>query len=285
MNKIINIGPLPFYEDISKQQHRKAYAFGQMWPLIVELGRIPSFQFMGNPSLASANGQPINNINLVRVDSAGNIIWVQDLPDTVHSYVTMIGYETHTTFITHDTEVFSLIGLEGIVNKIEPGYYFLQITDNTGTEYYSEIFVYCENVKNMLKLEYTNSYNFKIAGRDILFDGAIRAFRPSIYLDTQLGKPAYNFEEEVVSRLGYEYVESQVSKKQYNFSFVAPEYLLDALRFVRLCNNKKCIVGDEEYDMLNFNIEPQWGEQGDLASVEASFEVDNIVANIGGLIQ
>ena len=48
-------------------------------------------------------------------------------------------------------------------------------------------------------------------------------------LKGEIGKPEYNFEEESTKRLGYVYVESQVSKKTYMFNTVVPEYICEAL--------------------------------------------------------
>ena len=82
--------------------------------------------------------------------------------------------------------------------------------------------------------------------------------------------------------MGYTFIESQVSKKIYKFTFIAPEYLCDALRIVRLCENKQIINKSQVYDLTTFNMEPKWEDQGDLASVECEFETDTIIANIGG---
>ena len=39
-----NISPLPFYDDISLQNHRKDYAFGQIYPLVVYKNMLLPFQ-------------------------------------------------------------------------------------------------------------------------------------------------------------------------------------------------------------------------------------------------
>lgn len=36
--------------------------------------------------------------------------------------------------------------------------------------------------------------------------------------------------------------------------------------------------------MTAFTIEPEWEDQGDLASVECEFETDTVIANAGGYI-
>lgn len=282
MSKIINVGPLAFYDSVKKQHHNKPYAFGQMWPLIVDFGKVPAFQFIANPSWASSTGSAPEFVALVRVDENGNEIWTER-PEVLKEAITAIGYETHTIYMSHDLDNLSLIGKTN--NTIESGCYYIVVGDSLGNTYYSDIFAYKSNLTDAIRLEYSNSYNLRIGDKELLFDGSIRPFKPYIYIDAQLGRPEYKFEEEVVSRLGYEYIESQVSKKVYKFNFVAQEYLIDALRIIRLCDNKKCTFEGEEYEMLVFDFEADWKEQGDLATVNASFEVDNIIANIGGLIK
>ena len=97
-----------------------------------------------------------------------------------------------------------------------------------------------------------------------------------------MGKPEYSFEEEATKRLGYSFIESQVSKKTYRFNTVIPEYLCDAMRIIRLCSQKKITCKGETYNAITFNMEVDWQEQGDLASVTCEFDVDNIITNIGG---
>lgn len=109
-----------------------------------------------------------------------------------------------------------------------------------------------------------------------------RAFHYILLLKSELGKPEYSFEEEATKRLGYSFIESQVSKKTYKFNAIVPEYLCDAMRIIRLCSNKIITCKGETYDAITFNMEVEWQEQGDLASVNCEFDVDNIITNIGG---
>ena len=108
------------------------------------------------------------------------------------------------------------------------------------------------------------------------------SFKFKCYLPTQIGKPEYDFEEEATERMGYTFIESQVSKKLYKFTFLAPEYLCDALRIVRLCNDKQITSKGQVYGLTTFNMKPEWEEQGDLAAVECEFETDTVISNIGG---
>lgn len=163
----------------------------------------------------------------------------------------------------------------------QEGRYYLTINLGDVGTIYSEVFTVCNNVDDCLLLEYYNSKDFLTKNGVVSFKDN---FKFKCYLATQIGKPEYVFEEEATERMGYTFIESQVSKKVYRFTFLAPEYLCDALRIVRLCENKQITSKGQVYDLLTFNMEPKWEEQGDLAAVECEFETDNIIANVGGFM-
>ena len=162
--------------------------------------------------------------------------------------------------------------------KHEGLYYLIIYINDLGT-IYSDLFTVTNRVSDYLFIEYSNPYNFELKNGVIDFSDNF-AFK--CYLNTQVGKPEYSFEEEATERMGYTFIESQVSKKIYKFTFIAPEYLCDALRIVRLCENKQITSKSQVYDLTTFNMEPEWEDQGDLASVECEFETDTVIANIGG---
>lgn len=257
-----NISPLPFYDDISLQNHRKDYAFGQIYPLVIHRNMLLPFQFcvssgssVSQAVLYSANGKYIANI----------------LPELKENGLTVKSYTD-----------FKLVKYPGTlpVNSIKhEGQYYIWLQLNGGPALYSDIFTVYNRVDDYLKLEYTNSYNFEL--KDGMVDFSDN-FKFRCYLPTQVGKPEYDFEEEATERMGYTFIESQVSKKLYKFTFLAPEYLCDALRIVRLCNDKRITSKGQVYDLTTFNMKPEWEEQGDLAAVECEFETDTVISNIGG---
>ena len=169
-------------------------------------------------------------------------------------------------------------------NVSTEGIYYLKLASGNGGlwTYYSEVFCFTNVTKDCLELEYWNETgNFAIKNGIIAFPNN---FHFKLLLKTEIGKPEYNFEEESTKRLGYIYVESQVSKKTYKFNVIVPEYICDALRIVRLCDNKIIRCKDDEYEAISFEMEAEWQTQGDLASVTCEFETDNVVANIGGFV-
>lgn len=273
------------------QNHRKDYAFGQVYPLITYKNTLLPFQVV-----LSKTGISISKVLLYNFN------------DGSYTDITSSMKSNGLAIKTSEGLNFSLLEYPGILPvpeiKYEGRYYLyisfslfatgegvsaatseIELAVNPQTDLisslsiYSDVFTVCNRVEDYLLLEYSNSYNFEMSNGVIDFSGN---FKFRCYLNTQIGKPEYNFGEEATERLGYTFVESQVSKKVYKFTFLAPEYLCDALRIVRLCDNKQVTSKGRTYSLTTFSMEPEWEEQGDLASVECEFETDTVIANIGG---
>lgn len=257
-----NISPLPFYGNIALQNHRKDYAFGQVYPLITYRNMLLPFQ------VVLAGGTSVNWVRLYNFNTGKFIDITRSMKEnglTIKSYTG-----------------FKLLKYPGILPIVEikhEGLYYLAILIQGLGTIYSDVFTVTNNVDDYLLLEYYNSYNFELKNGIVDFSDS---FKFRCYLNTQIGKPEYDFEEEATERMGYTFIESQISKKIYKFTFLAPEYLCDALRIVRLCENKKITSKLQVYDLTTFSMEPEWEDQGDLAAVECEFETDTVIANIGG---
>ena len=256
-----NISPLPFYDNIAMQNHRKDYAFGQVYPLITYKNMLLPFQ------VVIPKGSAINYVRLFDFNTDSFIDITASMKE---NGLAIKSYE--------DFKVLKYPGDLPIVELKQEGLYYLVISINDLGLLYSDVFTSTNNIKDYLLIEYYNHYNFELKNGIVDFSDN---FKFRCYLNTQIGRPEYKFEEEATERMGYTFIESQVSKKVYKFTFVAPEYLCDALRIVRLCENKQIVSKLQTYDLITFNMEPKWEDQGDLASVECEFETDNIIVNIG----
>ena len=76
-------------------------------------------------------------------------------------------------------------------------------------------------------------------------------------------------------------MEKQISEKTYRCTFLAPEYLCDVMRLIRLSDY--VIVTDKYgrvYNCDTFLATPTWQTQGNLASVEVEFQTDTVVKKI-----
>ena len=186
--------------------------------------------------------------------------------------------------LTHKVvDSYKIIMFPGIFPLLDirfEGEYYLLLQSNIGHDYYSEVFCFTNNIYDCLEIEYWNpEADFTLKNGLVTF---ANNFHFKVLLKSELGKPEYSFEEEATKRLGYNFIESQVSKKTYKFNTVLPEYLCDAMRLIRLCSNKILRSKSEEYDMLTFDMDVDWQDQGDLASVNCEFDIDNIIVNLGG---
>lgn len=257
-----NISPLPFYDDIALQNHRKDYAFGQIYQLIVYRNMLLPFQ--------------------VVLSSGTSVGWVKLYDFNTKKYIDITSSMKENGLVIKSFTNFKLLKYPGTLPIFEiksEGTYYLVININGLGTIYSDLFTVTNRVSDYLLIEYSNSYNFELKNGIVDFSDN---FTFKCYLNTQVGKPEYDFEEEATERMGYTFIESQVSKKIYKFTFIAPEYLCDALRIIRLCENKQITSKSQVYDLTTFNMEPEWEDQGDLASVECEFETDTVIANIGG---
>lgn len=267
----ICLSPLKFYDSPDKQEFRKSYSFGHISPLITKANTISPFQFVipSNFPLRQLEYAYLCNTNGDRVTA--NI--ATTLIEAGFSVRTIDGYN-----IAIFPEIFPIPEV-----KFEGNYYLELISVSGGIwKFYSEVFCYTNQLDDCLEIEYWNKTgDFALKNGLVTF---IDDFRFKLYIKSELGKPNYEFEEEATKRLGYSFIESQVSKKVYRFNTVIPEYLCDAMRLIRLCSNKTLTSKGETYDMLTFDMDVDWQVQGDLASVTCEFETDNVIVNLGGFV-
>lgn len=259
-----NISPLPFYDNLALQNHRKDYAFGQVYQLITYKNMLLPFQ------VVLASGTSVNWVRLYNFNTGKYTDITTSIKENGLQIKSFTGFK-----------LLKYPGTLPVIGIVHEGQYYLAISISGLGIIYSDIFTVCNKVDDYLLIEYNNSYNFDLKNGVVDFSDN---FKFKCYLNTQIGKPEYDFEEEATERTGYTFIESQVSKKIYKFTFLAPEYLCDALRIVRLCENKKITSKLQVYDLTTFSMEPEWEDQGDLAAVECEFETDTVIANIGGYV-
>ena len=248
---------LPWYDSLEKQNCKKWYAYGQAWPLLCPQGFILPFQFISDTAITISS-----NIYAISVETGQTI----DLG--VKPTVTEINRADITYYIV------KLVSTS-IVN-LPIGRYNLHMNTSEGF-LYSEELVVINNANECIKVEYWNEDTLKFTSGEINFTDD---FHFIFYINSTIGKPEYEFEEELTKRLGYKFIESQTSNKVYKFSFVAPEYICDAMRLIRMCDYIKLTTKFDSYNALSFAYEPKWQEQGDLAAVDVEFDTDCIIQKL-----
>lgn len=260
------LSPLKFYDALEKQERYKSYAYGHVSPVIMPFNTLYPFQFI----LPDSSDQIID---AYIVDAKTNIA----ITGNIMQQLNEAGL-THK--VVDNYKIIMLPDIFPLLDMMFEGEYYLLLQSNIGYDYYSEIFCFTNNVDDCIEIEYWNpETDFTLKNGLITFTNN---FHFKVLLKSELGKPEYGFEEEATKRLGYNFIESQVSKKTYKFNTVLPEYLCDALRLIRLCSNKILRSKGEEYEMLSFEMDVDWQDQGNLASVNCEFDVDNIIVNLGG---
>ena len=269
------LSPLKFYDSSEKQCYHKTYAFGHISPLIVKMQSLPPFQFVIPNDLYDSGGEL-------------GFAFLVDINTGEYASENLVDKLYETGFVIEEYEGYKVAIYPGnLPIQIEKeGRYYLHLSsihgswNNSNWVYYSEVFCFTNSVNDCLEIEYWNETgNFYIKNGIVAFPNN---FHFKLLLKSEIGKPEYSFEEEGTKRFGYNFIESQVSKKTYRFNTVIPEFICDAMRLIRLCDNKIIRSKGDEYEALTFEMDTQWETQGDLASVTCEFETDNIIANLGG---
>lgn len=261
-----NISVLPFYTNINEQNHRKSYAYGEVYPLFCQAGLLLPFQIQ-----RAHRDNTITQVSLYRKDGT----YVSNLQFSMtEAGLTIVPF----TALGYDIILFpAIFPISSIV--MFDGQHYLTLTDGVET-WYSEVFTIVQDMSPYLKIEWYNDENLVFDGGQFVFDNP--RFHNFLYFATEVGKPEYTFEEEGESRDGFFFPEKQLSEKRYKCTILAPEYLCDVMRLIRMCDHVR--VTDKYgriYDCDTFLITPDWQEQGDLASVEIEFETDTVVKKIG----
>lgn len=286
-------GPLAFYNSVGEQNHRKDYAFGNVFPLLTPQGVLPPFQVVlkltgyGTEPAEGDIGLYIESIELIRL-SDGKTVRYCDVYGRCKLYYAGGGYAVFTC-LGGNVQWYESVNHTIVYTGPEEGLYYIKVEtqymassdESDVATMYSEVFCMSSHTEDWLKLTYSSSTPFTLSRGQVRFDND---FKFTVYLDTQVGRPKYPFEEEVSERMGYSFIESQVSKKTFGFTALAPEYLCDALRLVRLCDKRSITSRGRSYSPVSFDMDVSWEDQGDLASLQCSFDTDTVVCGVGGYV-
>lgn len=265
MSQFNNLNVLPFYTDLKYQTRNKWYAFGAIWGLASPANSILPFQLSLPYNLTSVESFQVKNLDSSTVYSPSA------KPSINNSKFSTRGYSIVKLVETVFDESY----------KLPVGTYYIEMklkdSGDTTYAYYSEVFTVVNNISDFLKIQYWNEDNMYYSNGEINYEDN---FKFTMYLCATIGKPEYEFEEELTKRGGYPFLESQISSKLYKFAFIAPEFICDAMRLIRMSDYIRISSNGLDYNALTFSYEPNWEEQGDLASVQAEFTVDDIIQKL-----
>lgn len=262
-----NLSVLPFYTSLDQQNARKWWVYGRVYPLFCPAGFILPFQILlpyrSNPGMSACALYDANTGTVVDSSVATK------LNNTGFSFkqFSALGY----TVAVYQ-------GLLPAFTALNNGRYYLRITINS-VNYYSEIFTVVNDIQPYLKITWWDIDDFTMDAGTIVYTNP--AFKNVLYLQSDLAKPEYPFEEEGETRDGYFFPTKQISEKRYRFNFLASEYLLDVMRFIRMADFAEIEYHGQRYSLDTFLITPEWEDNGDVAAVEAVFDTATVAKKIG----
>lgn len=260
-----NMSVLPWYTDIEQQNHRKSYAYGAIYPLYTPANTLLPFQIIRETRA--------NAITRVRIYYENGDLFRDITAEILESGLEIV------RFAQKGYDVIVYPGVLPMAINQDDGQYYAELTDGVQT-WFSEVYTVVQDVTGYLRIEWHDVENMVCDAGTIVYKNP--TFVNRLYLCTELGKPEYQFEEEGEKRDGYFFVEKQISEKVYKCTILAPEYLCDVMRFIRMAD---FVTVRDKYDRVyncdTFLVTPKWQTQGDLASVEIEFETDTVAKKIG----
>lgn len=257
---------LPWYTSIEQQNARKWWVYGRVYPLFTPAGFVLPFQLM----VPHVTTPAIGAVNLYNATTGALIENAKT--KLVNTGLTIKQFST----LGYDVVVYP--GQLPAFTSMDNGRYFFATTINSVT-YYSEVFTVVNDVQPYLKLEWWDNQDFVMDAGTIVYTEPV--FKNAIYLMADIAKPEYPFEEEGETRDGYFFPIKQISEKRYRFNFLASEYLLDVMRFIRMADYAQITKNGQTYSLDTFLITPEWEDNGDVAAVEAVFDTATVAKKIG----
>ena len=264
-----NFSPLPFYTQKDEMNHNRSYAYGEVYPLYTPLGSVPPFQI-----IRGHNGATVSAATLHLPDGTSK--------GSIKSALEGSGLKVQQ-YATSGYDIVIFPSLAPMAITSEEGRFYIRLEMSDGVVYYSDIFTVTGITGGLLAIQWYDFHDLVMDNGRIAYTDAdgMRNYKNLLYLNTQLGKPEYSFEEEGEQRDGYFFLEKIISEKKYKCVILASEYLCDVMRFIRLSD--VVLIRDQfgnTYRADTFLINPKWEEQGDVASVEIEFTCDTVAKKI-----
>ena len=260
-----NFSPLAFRKKESKATYEKWYAFGKNYAIPASANTLTPFQF-------TELNIPVFDPNTIEVEVIN-----EDTGEAKKSGV----YVSFDVMPEHGGVLYVSPGKNSFREALPQGTYRARFS--IGDEVYIST-PFCvipgiETSSKYLLIEYWNDEKIAYPG-GFITTGANNDFRYQMYVPATICKPKYEFEEELTKRAGYKFLELQTSTKVYAFTFVAPEFICDAMRLIRLSDYIRISHDGEYYNALNFEFDVDWQEQLYLAAVDCQFETDSIIQKL-----
>lgn len=268
-----NLSLLPFYDKLPRQYHNKSYVFGKKLTFANPDRKFPSFQIVRYHGVANSIVEVLliqietNTITNITVDIQSGVGQLKIKPVTGTTNYDLITYYPNVE----------------IPNLTTPeGHYYLKISDGVNI-WWSEIFAIINYTDHLLRLSWWHHENLESSGVIMKYSSAF-VFKNHVFIKTELGRPKFLDEEKIKKIDGREQKLYQVSWKQYQFQFYAPEHLLDVLRLVFMHSFVELEFQAQIYRVDEIQFTENWDKYGDFAQVTCEFTTDTIALTKGGAL-
>lgn len=268
LNGANNYNVLPFYSSKEYWHSKRWYTYGQICPVAARKDYLVPFQLYFTRDVVSTSGNITLDIKRVNDD------------------FTVKSFTLNHSFI-HTPEYVIIKFPEQQITALPLGLYYYKVTyqetndsgiaQGEALEAYSDIISIMDDESDFVRLEYWNASDIITNGYTISFADN---FKFVSYIHSTIAKPDYEFEEELTKRLGYKFIETQVSTKVYKFNYLATEANCDAMRIARMCDYIKFTTSLDVYNALYMSFEVAWQDYGDVANLTVEFETDTIIQRL-----
>lgn len=259
-----NLNVLAFYSSLDEQNHRKSFAYGNVYPLASPDFTLLPFQLKRQSSEAAITVCDLINLH------TGETIDI--LSGAILHGLNVVVFDQYDLIVNYAT------GTKESGLNLAEGQFYLKISDGVNT-WFSDVFNVVSDLSKFIKITYWDNQDFPVPSQIIHYE---TGFKNWFYVKSELGKPQYPIEEEVETRDGRKFFEKQISEKKYRFEFQAPEYLCDAIRIIRMHDNVLVESKGYVYQAEEILFTPEFLEQGDLAIVQTEFETGFILKKLPG---
>lgn len=282
-----NLSCIPFYTKKEHQDFRLWYAYGEKYPHCVPSDYLIPFSFV----VPYHAVQPDNiEVEFYRACcSEEQYLGTQGAYNNDFSAImNSNGFEVKNDD-TRQISVLTYFARKVESLDLEEGMYYMKITlvyGQASNTYYSDVFF----VKDASKLDkyvcikWWNEENLKYDGGFIPYgesEGG-EPFTNRLYLDTTIAMPEYKFTEDGEERNGRFFPIKQISEKVYKMSFIAPEYLCDVMRLIRMADYIELSDGLGRMIFVEqFEMDVKWSQGGHYAEVTCSIQTDSVIKKIG----
>ena len=276
-----NLSCIPFYTKKEHQDFRLWYAYGEKYPHYVPSDFLIPFSFV----VPYHAVQPDN----IEVEFYRACCSEEQYLDNGFSAIMNRNGLVVKNDDTRRISALTYFAREEEPLDLEEGMYYMKITlvyRQTRNTYYSDVFF----VKDASKLDkyvcikWWNEENLEYDGGFIPY-GEIEGGQPfinSLYLDTTIAMPEYKFTEDGEERNGRFFPIKQISEKVYKMSFIAPEYLCDVMRLIRMADYIELYDGlGRTIIVEQFEMDVKWSQGGHYAEVTCSIQTDSVIKKIG----